>query len=109
MHLSPVKQEPQDADPRVRQVVIGSLAILAVGLLAILLWLGRAHPGFLGEWSGILAGVFSTPFLMEGGLILIGLMIVLGLNAWRQRREGDDYVTLELEDDAAPKSGDGGQ
>lgn len=90
--MSPRKPE---TDSRRRQIVIGALIISAVGLLAIVLWLGRAIPGIFGEWFGVLAGVASTPFLMEATFVVVGLMIVLGLNAWRQRREGDEYVYLE--------------
>lgn len=58
-------------------------------------WAARFIPGFLGEWFGIVSGIATTPFLMEGSLILLGFMIVLALNAWRQHREGDELVYLE--------------
>lgn len=73
----------------------GGLIILGVGLMIVMLWLGRAIPGLFGEWLSLLAGLASTPFLMEASFIVVGLMIVLGLNGWRQRREGDEFVYLE--------------
>ncbi len=82
-------------DSRRRQIIVGALIIGAVGLLAVLLWLGRAIPGLFGEWFGVVAGIASTPFLMEATFVVLGLMIVLGLNAWRHHREGDECVYLE--------------
>lgn len=82
-------------DSRRRQLIGGALLIGGVGLLAVFLWLGRAMPGIFGEWFGIVAGIVSTPFLMEASFVVLGFMIVLGLNSWRQRREGDEFVYLE--------------
>lgn len=93
--MKPVK-DPTDS--RRRQILAGALVIGGVGLLAIFLWLGRLVPGFFGEWFGILAGIVSTPFLMEASFVVVGLMVVLGLNSWRHRREGDEFVYLEQVD-----------
>lgn len=82
-------------DSRRRQLIGGALLIGGVGLLAVFLWLGRAMPGIFGEWFGIVAGIVSTPFLMEASFVVLGFMIVLGLNSWRQRRDGDEFVYLE--------------
>lgn len=82
-------------ESRRRQLIGGALLIGAVGLLAVFLWLGRAMPGIFGEWFGIVAGIVSTPFLMEASFVVLGFMIVLGLNLWRQRRDGDEFVYLE--------------
>ncbi|BCX50116.1 hypothetical protein HAHE_40240 [Haloferula helveola] len=78
-----------------KQLVIGGLLIVSVGLLAIVCWLARGLPGFFGEWFGVIAGIVSTPFLMEASFVLIGLMLVLAVNHWRQQREGDEFVYLE--------------
>ena len=83
-------------DERVKQVAIGAgiLIVLMVSILGLLLgW--RLLPGLLGEWVGTIVGIMSTPFFMEGSLICIGLLIVLGINIWRRHREGDEFVYLE--------------
>jgi hypothetical protein len=86
---------PSKSDPRIRQVVGGVVVISLVSLFIILLWLGRAVPGLFGEWLGIVAGMASTPFLMEASFVVLGFMIVFALNGWRQYREGDELVYLE--------------
>lgn len=90
-----VKTQSAPGESRRRQLFGGALIIGSVGLLAIILWLGRAIPGLFGEWFGVLAGIVSTPFLMEASFVVVGFLIVFGLNAWRQRREGDECVYLE--------------
>lgn len=83
------------ADPRAAQILVGAVLILGISIGLALLWLGRALPGLVGEWLGMIVGIASTPFLMESSFILVGLMIVFGLNGWRMRREGDECVYLE--------------
>jgi hypothetical protein len=52
-------------------------------------------PGLLGEWLGVLAGIISTPFLLETTFVVLGLVIVVSLNGWRRTRDGDEFVYLE--------------
>lgn len=92
---APSRRPQVPRDSRVREVVVGSLVILALGAGICLLWLARSMPGFLGESFGMLAGIASTPFLMEASLIALGLVAVLAVNHFRQRREGDELVYLE--------------
>jgi len=55
----------------------------------------RFTPGVFGEWLGVIAGVMSTPFLLEIFFVILGLIIVVGLNHLRQKRDGDDFVFIE--------------
>lgn len=85
-----------DDDLRKRQLLVG-LGVLG-GLLAVVpafyvVW--RFVPGVPGEWLGVIAGVISTPFLLEIFFVITGIFIVVGINHWRQKREGDDFVYLE--------------
>jgi len=94
----------KDDDPRSRQLLIG-LSILGVLILLVpafyIVW--HFVPGLFGEWLGVIAGVMSTPFLLEIFFIILGLIIVVGINQLRQRREGDEFVYLEqIEDPSAP-------
>ena len=83
-------------DERVKQVAIGigiliMLTVVVTGLLTG--W--RLLPGVLGEWVGTMIGIMTTPFFMEASFIILGLVIVIGLNLWRQHKDGDEFVYLE--------------
>lgn len=81
---------------RGRQILVGGLIIttLTVAVLSLLIgW--RYIPGWVGEAFGMFAGIMSTPFFMEGSFIVIGFLIVLGVNTWRRRKEGDEFVEIE--------------
>jgi len=83
-------------DERVKQVAIGVgiLMMLTVAVPGMLLgW--RAFPGLLGEWLGTIIGIMTTPFFMETTFVILGLVIVVGLNSWRRRKDGDEFVYLE--------------
>lgn len=41
-----------------------------------------------------IAGVVSTPFILEATVALSGLVIVLCINRWRMEKEGDEWVYL---------------
>jgi len=96
--------EPSDDASRGRQLAIG-LGILGVLILVVpafyIVW--RFVPGLFGEWLGVIAGVISTPFLLEIFFVVTGLIIVVGLNHLRHKRDGDEFVYLEqVQDPAAP-------
>jgi hypothetical protein len=81
---------------RRKQVAAGVVILLVLTVLvsgALIGW--RYLPGLLGEWMGVVIGVMSTPFLLEISFGILGLMVVLMLNHWRQKRAGDELVYLE--------------
>ena len=83
-------------DERVKQVAIGvSILIVLTVVVAGLLTGWRLLPGLLGEWVGTMIGILTTPFFMEASFIVLGLVIVIGLNLWRQHKDGDEFVYLE--------------
>ena len=51
-----------------------------------------------------LIGFFTTPFILETSLVLVGFSLVILLNLWRRKKEGDGWVYL-AEDD--PRTRDG--
>jgi len=88
--------EENSEDGRGRQIFVGGaiLTVLTVAVVGLLVgW--RFIPGWVGEAFGMVAGVFSTPFLMEGSFVVIGLLTVLGLNILRRRKDGDEFVEIE--------------
>lgn len=70
--------------------------VLGIGLLVCAGLLGWGHlPGALGEWVGTMVGMLTTPFFMEASFLVLGLCVVVLVNHWRAKREGDDFVYLE--------------
>ena len=94
-------------DERVKQVLIAAavLGALTCGVVALLLgW--RRVPGLLGEWLGTLVGILSTPFFLEASFVIVGVLVVMVVNAVRRQREGDDFVALdELPERRQPPAG----
>lgn len=86
---------PLPPESRRRQLIGGLAALGFVAMVVLALWLGRLVPGFLGEWFGIVAGIATTPILMEASLIVLGFLVVMTINAWRNYREGDELVFLD--------------
>jgi len=98
-HSAP-KNDPARDDPRGRQLVIGLGILLALLVVVPLFYVfGKFAPGLLGEWFAVIAGIISTPFLLEAFYLILGLFIVVGLNHLRQKREGDEFVYLEQVND----------
>ena len=93
--FAPMSRRPSEEPSRRRQILVGFGVIVLVSGVIMLCWLGRMAPGFLGEWFGMVAGIATTPFLMEASLFLLGLLAVLVVNHWRHTREGDELVYLE--------------
>jgi len=83
-------------DERVKQVVIGvSILIALTVMVPVTLISWRQLPGLFGEWIGTMIGIMTTPFFMEASFSLLGLLIVIILNHWRQHKDGDELVYLE--------------
>ena len=92
--LRPEMEEIRDV--RVKQVAIGAGILLTLAVVVPGTLVGwRYLPGVLGEWIGMMIGLMTTPFFMESSFIILGLVIVIGLNSWRTAKEGDEFVYLE--------------
>ena len=88
-----VKQE----DGRGREVRVGAVIIVGIaGIVSAFLLGWRSVPGWVGESLGLVAGVMTTPFFMESFFVIVGLLTVVGLNTWRRRRGGDEFVEIEV-------------
>lgn len=94
-------------ESRGRQILVGGGIMFAVAAVVVCFLMGwRFVPGWVGESLGTIAGVMSTPFFMEASFALLGLFIVLGLNIWRRKKAGDEFVTIEVENVESQGSGD---
>ncbi len=91
-----VEMKRTDEDNRVKQIVVGAMILVGLAFVVCGVLVGwRYLPGLLGEWIGTMVGVLTTPFFLEASFILIGLTVVVAINHWRQKREGDEFVYLE--------------
>lgn len=91
------RQHTEEAgENRRKQIFVGGAILFIVSALTVtFLLFGRFIPGVVGESFRMLAGVISTPFFMEASFFMLGVVIVVALNAWRRHREGDEFVTIE--------------
>lgn len=93
------RDDSEARDPRIKQVLVGVFVFVALSACIVITMIGwRYLPEVLADWLGTIVGIMTTPFFLEASFILIGLTIVVAVNAWRQRRVGDDYVELEVKD-----------
>lgn len=90
----------ETTENRGKQILVGVaiLCTVAVGFVSLLIY-WRRIPGWVGESIGTVVGIMSTPFFMEASFVILGMIIVVALNTWRQRKEGDEFVTIEEKDD----------
>lgn len=84
-----------DGPSRGKQLFVGGAGVLFVALVIGISWRLAFFDGFVGELFALIVGVFSTPVLLESSLIVLGLIVVVAINALRLRREGDEFVYLE--------------
>jgi hypothetical protein len=98
-----------EADERPKQVLAGTAVIGGVSALLLLLAVGRFLPGLGGEFFARILGIITTPFLMEITLFVLGIVLVMTLNHWRQRRDGDELVYLEELQSASDEPADDGR
>lgn len=85
-----------EPDERLKQIAVGVGVLLVICLVVCAGLLGWGYlPGAFGEWVGTMMGVLTTPFFMEASFLVLGLCVVVILNHWRAKREGDDFVFLE--------------
>lgn len=82
-------------DERWKQVGAGLAVLAGVTVIFLLLVFGRHLPGVAGEFFARVIGIVTTPFLLEATLCILGFVVVVTLNHWRQLREGDELVYLD--------------
>ena len=83
-------------DERVKPVLIAMAILLGVSCGVVGLWFGWMRiPGPLGEFVGIIVGVMSTPFFLEASFVILGVLIIMMVNAIQRNRDGDEFVTPE--------------
>jgi hypothetical protein len=80
-------------------ILTGLIPILGVAGVIIGIGLGGKLPGLAGEVFRKITGFMFTPVFLELTFAFLGLVAVFWINSIRLQREGDDFVSLEIEDD----------
>jgi len=84
-----------------KQIVVGAAILLLLAfIVAGVVMEAHLIPGVVGEWISMMVGLMTTPVFLEISAFIVGLMVVLALNHWRQIRDGDELVYLEEAGDA---------
>jgi uncharacterized integral membrane protein len=68
--------------------------VLGAAALITLLVLNATAREVATETAKTLFGIFTTPFILEATVALTGIFIVLAINHWRLKKEGDGWVYL---------------
>jgi hypothetical protein len=84
---------------RTRIILTGFVPILAVSATILGIGLGGRLPGFPGEVFRKITGFMFTPVFLELTFAFLGLLAVFWINNIRLQKEGDEYVSLEIEED----------
>lgn len=84
---------------RTRMILTGVIPILGVSAVLIGVGLGGKLPGFAGEFFRKLTGFMFTPVFLELTFAFLGLLAVFWINNIRLQKEGDEYVSLEIDND----------
>lgn len=87
-------------NPRTRLLFLGTLPVFGVGLFVFAIALLGFLPGFPGEVFRKLTGVIFTPFFLEATFATLGLLMVFWINYLREKKDGDEFVSLEIPNDS---------
>ena len=89
---------------RTRMIISGLLPIFGVSAVLLGVGLGGKLPGFPGEVFRMISGIMFTPVFLELTFAFLGLLAIFSINNLRLQKEGDEYVSLEIEDDSEDDS-----
>jgi hypothetical protein len=84
---------------RSRIILIGIIPILAVSTTILGIGLGGRLPGLAGEIFRKITGFMFTPVFLELTFAFLGLLAVFLINNIRLQKQGDEYISLEIEEE----------
>ena len=73
-----------------------SVAVLVA--VIVLLKLSPTAREVVGESALTIFQIVTAPFILETSLVLLGLLIVMAINQYRQHKEGDGWVYLQKQE-----------
>ena len=82
-----------------RIILTGMIPILLVSATILGIGLGGRLPGLSGEIFRKITGFMFTPVFLELTFAFLGLLAVFSINNIRLQKQGDEYVSLEVEED----------
>lgn len=84
-------------DKRMLQVVVGASILALLAVLAGVVVIGSPHlPGVFGQWVAFMVGLMTSPIFLEISAFVVGLLVVFAINHCREKREGSEWVELEV-------------
>lgn len=72
------------------------LATFIVGLVAVVLWQSIEARQIAKDAISLVFTFFTTPFILETTVGILGLAIVLSINHYRVEKENDEWVEMEV-------------
>lgn len=69
--------------------------IVAAGL-GYVLWTSAEAQQVAVEAIFLIFTVFTTPFVLESSVAILGLIAVITYNQWRMSKDGPDWVEMEV-------------
>ena len=78
------------------------IALLMLAGAGYVVWTSPEAREVVTESVFLLFTVFTTPFILETSVALMGLAAVITYNQWRLSREGDEWVEMEVPDVKEP-------
>lgn len=103
--ISLAKKAPEWERKWVKTLIIGcSVMFIFFLALAILALCAIYLEGFPKTVAEKIAGLISSPVIMELNFFFMGFFLLIAFNTFRRMREGDEYVYLEVVDEPSAKS-----
>ncbi len=96
-----VKRSPEWEKQWVKTLIVGcSIMMTFFFVLAAVGCTAYYAKGIVRESAAKLAGFMSSPLFMEASLFFIGILLLMSYNLIRRKMDGDDFVEMEIEDEA---------
>ncbi len=85
---------------KTKTIIKGMIPIIGVAVVLIIMSLLANAPGLTGEIFAKMLGFMFTPVLLECSFAFLGIVALFWVNHIRLKAEGEEYVTLEIQDDS---------
>ncbi len=98
--LNIAKRSPLWEKSWVKTLTVGCCIMMCFFIiLAIVGFAANFTTGLIQETASRIAGLMSSPVVMESSFFFIGLTLLFAYNIFRRKLDGDDFVEMEIPDD----------